>query len=105
MSEVKELNEQNILEAIEEWQFFWMDQTQNSQDDYLNYRSRAFGIDANMRHSLMRNILKTFKTGKGTEKKVAESCKCGSMEFVVARDMIATRHCIKCKSTWLPKAT
>lgn len=103
MSEVKELTEENLLEAIEEWQSFWMHQTQNSQDDYLNYRRRAFGIDANMRHSLMRSILRTFKRGKATEKKETETCKCGSSDFVVARDMIATRHCTKCRATWVPK--
>lgn len=31
-----------------------------------------------------------------------ESCpRCGSKEFAIARDMVATRHC-KCGATWLP---
>ena len=103
MSKVKELTEQNILEAIEEWQFFWMNQRQNSQADYLNYRSRAFGIDANMRYSLARNLLKIFKTGQTTGIKDDERCEgCGSGDFVVARDMIGTRHCVKCKASWVP---
>lgn len=39
------------------------------------------------------------------ENKFGESCpKCGSTEFAVARDMLATRHCNRCYHQWLPKA-
>lgn len=34
-----------------------------------------------------------------------ETCqKCGSTEFMVARDMIGTRYCVRCHHTWQPKS-
>lgn len=32
--------------------------------------------------------------------KLEECPKCGSNGFLVARDMLSTRHCCKCMSTW-----
>ena len=40
------------MDAIHEWKNFWMNQRQNSEADYQNYRNRAFGVDANMKHHL-----------------------------------------------------
>lgn len=42
----------SFLTVIEEWTGYWMNQRQNSQQDYENYFRRAFGVDANMRHHL-----------------------------------------------------
>jgi len=35
--------------------------------------------------------------------KLEECPKCGNTGFLVARDMIATRHCCKCQTTWEPE--
>lgn len=100
---MKQLTKENILEVIEDWQSYWMFQTQNNQDDYLNYRHRAFGIDANMRHSLAQQLVKVFVDGVDKSPKEDEKCSnCQSTKFVVARDMKATRHCTRCMHTWLP---
>jgi len=40
------------MTVIDEWRAYWMDQTQNSKEDYDNYFRRAFGVDANMQHHL-----------------------------------------------------
>lgn len=45
-----------LLEVVEKWQAFWMDQRQNSKEDYENYWRRAFGVDANMRHNMARML-------------------------------------------------
>jgi hypothetical protein len=47
---------QFFLDIIDEWQMFWMNQTQNNEADRLNYYRRAFGVDANMRGSLARML-------------------------------------------------
>jgi len=36
-------------------------------------------------------------------KKLEECPRCGSNGFLVARDMLSTRHCCKCMSTWVPE--
>lgn len=41
-----------FLKIIREWKHFWMNQTQNSKEDFENYFGRAFGIDSNMTHHL-----------------------------------------------------
>lgn len=45
-----------FVDIVYEWKHSWSNQTQNSTDDFENYRRRAFGIDANMVHSLARRI-------------------------------------------------
>lgn len=52
------MTEKEFLEVIDEWQMLWMNQTQNSKEDYDNYWRRAFGVDANMRYSLARMLYK-----------------------------------------------
>ena len=47
---------EHFLKIIEEWQGYWMNQTQNSEEDRQNYFRRAFGVDANMRHHLARML-------------------------------------------------
>lgn len=42
----------SIVKIIEKWKSFWMNQTQNSEEDRQNYFNRAFGIDANMKYHL-----------------------------------------------------
>ncbi len=51
-TKLSKLDKEFFLKVVEEWQFYWMNQKQNSKEDYENYFSRAFGVDANMRHSL-----------------------------------------------------
>lgn len=48
--------EDNIRKVILDWKHYWMNQTQNSKEDYDNYFKRAFGIDANMQCDLARKI-------------------------------------------------
>lgn len=55
------MTKHEILTIIEDWKFFWMSQTQNSKEDYENYYRRAFGVDANMMHSLADRIEKALK--------------------------------------------
>lgn len=43
---------ESFLKIIQEWKWYWMNQTQNSEADYLNYQRRAHGIDANMKYDL-----------------------------------------------------
>ena len=40
------------MDIVQEWKSFWLNQRQNSQEDYENYSRRAMGIDANMKHHL-----------------------------------------------------
>lgn len=46
-----------FIGVIEKWQCYWMNQRQNSEEDYQNYWRRAFGVDANMKHHLARMIV------------------------------------------------
>jgi hypothetical protein len=43
---------EGTLEIIRKWKFFWMNQKQNSEEDFQNYFNRACGIDSNMIHHL-----------------------------------------------------
>lgn len=47
-----------FIKIIDDWKAFWMNQTQNSEDDFQNYFNRAIGIDANMKYSLARRLEK-----------------------------------------------
>jgi len=51
-----EFDESALREIIGEWKMYWMNQRQNSEADFQNYYSRAFGVDANMQHSLARML-------------------------------------------------
>lgn len=53
---MSEVNRESILEVCREWKGFWMDQTQNSEEDRKNYFNRACGVDANMIHHLADKI-------------------------------------------------
>jgi hypothetical protein len=46
-----------FLTIIREWKHAWMNQHQNSEADFKNYLTRAFGIDANMQHNLAFKIV------------------------------------------------
>lgn len=50
-----------FLKIIRDWKHSWMNQTQNDKADFDNYFGRAFGIDANMVHSLARRIVKAME--------------------------------------------
>lgn len=52
---------ERFLEIVRKWKHFWMNQTQNSEEDRQNYFNRAFGIDANMSHHLADLLHKEFK--------------------------------------------
>ncbi len=62
--ERERLTKDTFLEIITEWKFFWMDQRQNSKEDFENYHRRAFGIDANMKHDLANRLARSIKNGK-----------------------------------------
>jgi len=49
-------NEEFFLKIIRDWKSSWMNQRQNSEADYENYFKRAFGVDANMIHSLAKSL-------------------------------------------------
>ena len=57
------LSEENLAEIIHKWKHFWMNQTQNSEEDRKNYFDRAFGIDANMKYHLVSKIRDALKGG------------------------------------------
>lgn len=56
----REFNKEQVLEVIGDWKSFWMNQTQNNQQDYENYYRRAFGVDANMKYNLAKRIIEEF---------------------------------------------
>ena len=60
---------EKLLKIIREWKFGWMNQRQNSQADYENYFNRAFGVDANMIHSLAKQIVDKFNNQPQPEEK------------------------------------
>ncbi len=51
-----------FLEIIGKWKTYWMNQKQNSEQDYQNYFRRALGVDANMGHSLAKMIVKSIES-------------------------------------------
>lgn len=55
---VDQLTEEFFLNVVDEWKMFWMNQKQNSEDDYQNYFRRALGVDANMMHHLASEMRK-----------------------------------------------
>ncbi len=61
------LDKQFFLEVILKWQHFWMNQTQNSEEDFDNYFGRALGVDANMRHHLARMLAEAVEKIEGAE--------------------------------------
>lgn len=62
------MSEKELVEIIREWKWSWMNQKQNSEQDFQNYYRRASGIDANMIYSLARKIIKAMdKATKETE--------------------------------------
>lgn len=50
-----------FLKIIRDWKHSWMNQYQNDDADFENYFQRAFGIDANMVHSLAHRLEKAIK--------------------------------------------
>jgi len=52
MTKPVEKRESKGLEIAREWKEFWMNQHQNSVEDFNNYYRRSFLIDANMLHNL-----------------------------------------------------
>ena len=55
------VNQQSMVEVIMEWKHFWMNQTQNDEQDYKNYLHRAMGVDANMKYDLANRIVKALR--------------------------------------------
>lgn len=58
------LREESILQVVRKWKRAWMNQTKNGQADHENYFNRAFGVDANMQHSLAKMISESALAGK-----------------------------------------
>ena len=48
-----------FLAVVCNWKVFWMNQTQNGEEDQMNYFNRAFGVDSNMKHNLADRITET----------------------------------------------
>lgn len=57
LSKAKAATEDNYLKIIQEWKHAWMNQYSNGHADHDNYFRRAFGIDANMKHSLAKLLM------------------------------------------------
>ena len=57
LSKAKAANKDHYLKIIQEWKHAWMNQYDNGQSDHDNYFRRAFGIDANMKHSLAKLLM------------------------------------------------
>lgn len=53
-----------------EWEAFWMNQTQNSEEDHDNYFRRAASVDANMIHHLGEMIDQKFVEASAVEELV-----------------------------------
>lgn len=60
----KDRGEEFFVSVIEKWQFTWMDVKGTDEKDRANYYSKAHMIDANMRYSLARMLVKTMKEEK-----------------------------------------
>lgn len=58
-AKLAEITKDRIMCIIDQWKYFWMDQKQNSEQDYQNYLRRAMGVDANMVHHLASLIAKS----------------------------------------------
>lgn len=54
-------SKEEVHKVVMEWKHFWMNQRQNSEEDYQNYFRRAFGVDANMAHHLSTLIYRRFR--------------------------------------------
>lgn len=52
--------EQELVEVAYKWKHTWMNQRQNSKEDFENYHRRAFGVDANMIHHLAKMMAEAF---------------------------------------------
>lgn len=53
-----EFEKEHFKCVIDKWLAYWMNQTQNSKEDYDNYFRRAAGVDANMRYHLADLLMK-----------------------------------------------
>lgn len=60
------MNEEFFIQVIEKWKAYWMNQRQNSTEDYENYFRRAFGVDANMKYSLAKMLVEAVESENGT---------------------------------------
>lgn len=56
LTKLRSNEKRDALALVDEWRAYWMDQTQNSKEDYDNYFRRAMGVDANMQHHLAKMI-------------------------------------------------
>ena len=57
MNKSREFDDDFFRQIIFKWKHAWMNQDQNSKEDYENYYHRAFGIDANMQYSLANRLV------------------------------------------------
>ena len=55
------ISERFMVDLVTEWKHFWMNQTQNNEQDRKNYFHRAFGVDANMKYDLANRIVKALR--------------------------------------------
>lgn len=53
--------EERLVDIISQWKHAWMNVRGTDERDQMNYYTRAFGVDANMKYDLARRLLKAFK--------------------------------------------
>ena len=46
--------------VVDSWKSFWMNQTQNNEEDRFNYFNRVMGVDSNMKHHLVEMLEQEF---------------------------------------------
>ena len=66
--------EEIAVEIARDWKLFWMNQKQNSKQDYDNYFRRALGVDANMRVHLETLIAAAIKARDDEWEKNTAAC-------------------------------
>ena len=87
---------ESFLKIIQEWKWYWMNQTQNSEADYLNYQRRAHGIDANMKYDLADRLA---DREDALEAKLAECV--AALEFYADRESWNIAHAPNGKSGFI----
>lgn len=56
LSKAKAADNLYYEQIIQKWKSAWMSDAQNPPEEHKNYFHRAFGIDANMKHSLAKML-------------------------------------------------
>lgn len=62
-----QIAEEIAKQLVDKWQYFWMNQRQNSEQDFKNYFRRALGVDANMKAHLYHLLAQAIREASTVE--------------------------------------